>query len=65
MALRGSDCGGHHIGPGPKHLQRKISVIFREMLGWRSGGLAAPLYRGEEFFQLLKGTLSRPHLMEE
>ena len=30
MALRGGDCGGHHIGPGPKHLQRKISVISEE-----------------------------------
>ena len=23
MALRGSDSGGHHIGPRPKHLQIK------------------------------------------
>ena len=29
MALRGSDCGGDHIGPRPKHLWAKMSAFLK------------------------------------
>ena len=33
MALRGSDGGGHYIGPSPKHLQKHLNRCRHDHVG--------------------------------